>query len=99
MRDVSRSRSSSTPASPPVSPDARLVALVQMADRLSVLSRTGGLAGLDEDRERLTALIADVCCDPEWPAPPISPGIVAGLLPHVHRAAQAAIDHLDLTAA
>jgi len=84
---------------PPISAEARLVALVQMADRLSVLSRTGRLNGLEEDRERLTALIAEACSDPEWPAPPIAPGIVANLVPHVQRAAQAAIEHLDLTCA
>ena len=85
---------------PPVPADARLVALVQIADRLSVQSRRGGFAGIgDDDREQLTRVIIDTCIDPEWPAPPLAPGIIAGLVPHVRRAAQAAIDHLDLTCA
>jgi len=81
---------------PPVTPEERLAAIVQMADRLSVLSRNGDLDAVGDDREARAALIAEKCIDPEWPAPPISPEITASLIPQVLKAARIAIDHLDL---
>ena len=57
----------------PVPPEDRLVAVVQMADRLSVLARTGALAGIEADRPALSALIRESWVDPGWPAPPVSP--------------------------
>ena len=83
----------------PVPPEDRLVAVVQMADRLSVLARTGALAGIEADRPALSALIRESCVDPGWPAPPVSPEIMAGVVPHVQHAARLAIEHLGLKTA
>jgi hypothetical protein len=70
-----------------------------MADRLSVLARTGALAGIEADRPALSALIRESCVDPGWPAPPVSPEIMAGVVPHVQHAARLAIEHLGLKTA
>jgi hypothetical protein len=84
---------------PPVPAEDRLVAVVEMADRLSVLARTGALAGLEGDRPALSALIRETCVDPAWPAPPVSPEIVAGLVPAMQQAARLASEHLGLETA
>jgi putative nucleotidyltransferase with HDIG domain len=84
---------------PPVSPDERLAAIVEMADRLSVLARTGALEDAAADREALVAVISESCVDPEWTAPPISPAILAGLVPQILQAARNAVEHLSLDVA
>ncbi|HVM64110.1 MAG TPA: HDOD domain-containing protein [Acidimicrobiales bacterium] len=81
---------------PPVPADQRLAAIVQIADRLSVLSRTGLLAPVADDRAALVALITEHCINPDWPAPPVSPELVASIVPHVLRLAGAAATHLRL---
>jgi putative nucleotidyltransferase with HDIG domain len=84
---------------PPVSADQRLTAIVQIADRLSVLSRTGELEPVAEDRPALVALLAETCINPEWASSPVSPDQLATLVPHVLRATGAATEHLGLSAA
>jgi putative nucleotidyltransferase with HDIG domain len=81
---------------PPVPADHRLAAIVQIADRLSVLSRTGRLAPVAGDKGALVALVTDHCLNPEWPVPPVSAELVATIVPHVLRAADTAAFHLGL---
>jgi len=83
----------------PVAPEERLVAVVEMADRLSVLARRGRLDGIVDDRAALTDLIEASCIDPEWAMPPIAPGVLAGQVPHILQAARVAMEHLALTVA
>jgi len=80
----------------PVSAEQRLAAIVQVADRLSVLSRAGALAPVVDDRDALVALLAEHCINPEWAAPPVTPEVLATLVPHVRRAAGMAAEHLGL---
>ena len=82
---------------PPISADQRLAAIVQVADRLSVLSRTKQLAPVADDRVALVALLAETCISPDWAAPPVTAEQLATLVPHVVRAAGAAAEHLGLT--
>jgi putative nucleotidyltransferase with HDIG domain len=81
---------------PPVSADQRLAAMVQVADRLSMLSRTGQLAPLVDDRVALVAVIGEACINPEWPSPPLPAEQLATLVPQVLRTAAAAAEHLGL---
>ena len=82
---------------PPVPADQRLAAIVQIADRLSVLSRTKQLAAVADDHAALVGLLAEACISPGWASPPITPEQLATLVPHVLRAAGAAAEHLGLT--
>jgi putative nucleotidyltransferase with HDIG domain len=81
---------------PPVAADQRLAAIVQVADRVSVLSRTGRLAPVADDRDALVALVSAECVNPDWPSPPVTPELVANLVPQVLKAARAAAEHLGL---
>lgn len=81
---------------PPISAEQRLAAVVQVADRLSVLSRAGELAPVVDDRPALVALLAEHCINPEWATPPVTPEVLATLVPHVLRAAGMATEHLGL---
>jgi len=82
---------------PPVSTDQRLAAIVQVADRLSVLSRTGQLGPVADDRGALIALLTETCLNPEWATAPVTPELLANLVPHMLRAATAAAEHLGLS--
>jgi putative nucleotidyltransferase with HDIG domain len=81
---------------PPVTADQRLAAVVQVADRLSVLSRTGELTPIADDRPALVALLAEHCINPDWATPPVAPHLLANLVPHVLGAAGTAAEHLGL---
>ncbi len=83
----------------PVPAEDRLVAVVEMADRLSVLARSGELGAVADDRPALTELIREVCVDPNWATLPVNPEMVAGLVPQIERAARLAIEHLALETA
>jgi len=82
---------------PPVGGDERLVAMVEMADQLSVLLRTHGIGALDTDADTRTALMAATCVDPAWPAPPVPARVLAALAPRIVEAARAASGRLALT--
>jgi len=81
---------------PPVRPDEGLLAVVQMADRLSVLARAGALEAVADDVAALALLMAEACVDPAWPAPPIAPDTLARLVPEITRTAHLASEHLAL---